>query len=109
MRCAGCKFSQSSSLQFLSHGNVVTVHDSLQTLKADACEDLMVQLTVFTEHKEDDYGEFMNKFDNIRLEFDDLSDCFEVVKNLVIDTASEPYLLSILQHLLFIRDDTTVR
>lgn len=78
-------------------------------MKEDACEDLMVQLNVFNEHKEDDYCEFMNKFDNIRLEFDDLTDCFEVVKNLVIDTPSEPYLLSILQHLLFIRDDATVR
>lgn len=69
----------------------------------------MVQLNVFNEHKEDDYMEFMQKFDNIRLEFDDLTDCFEVVKNLVIDTQAEPYLLSILQHLLFIRDDTVVR
>jgi diaphanous 2 len=69
----------------------------------------MVQLNVFNEHKEDDYIEFMNKLDNIRLEFDDLTDCFEVVKNLVIDTPSEPYLLSILQHLLFIRDDTVIR
>ena len=78
-------------------------------MKEDVCEDLMVQLNVFNEHKEDDYLEFMNKLDNIRLEFDDLTDCFEVVKNLVSDTPSEAYLLSILQHLLFIRDDTFVR
>ncbi|XP_065220631.1 protein diaphanous isoform X2 [Planococcus citri] len=85
------------------------LYDILDTLEKDANEDLMVQLRVFLEHKDEDYFEFMQKFDHIRLEFDDLSDCFEVVKNLVADTAAEPYLLSILQHLLFIRDDALVR
>lgn len=69
----------------------------------------MVQLKVFLDHKDEDFFEFMQKFDNIRLEFDDLSDCFEVVKNLVSDTPAEPYLLSLLQHLLFIRDDALIR
>lgn len=78
-------------------------------MEKDANEDLMVQLKVFLDHKDEDYFEFMQKFDNIRLEFDDLTDCFEVVKNLVTETSAEPYLLSILQHLLFIRDDTLIR
>lgn len=69
----------------------------------------MVQLNVFNEHKEDDYMEFMQKFDNVRLELDDVSDCFEMVKNLVMDTPSERYLLSIVQHFLYIRDDAFIR
>lgn len=40
---------------------------------------------------------------------DDMQDCFEVLKNTTLDTPSEPFFLSILQHLLFIRDDVTVK
>ena len=49
------------------------------------------------------------RFDNIRLELDDVNECFELVKNLVMDTPAEPYFLSILQHLVCIRDDALVR
>ncbi|XP_066990875.2 protein diaphanous isoform X2 [Anabrus simplex] len=83
--------------------------DIIDTLDADASEELAVQLKVFNDHKEDDYGEFIQRFDNVRLELDDINDCFEVIKNLVMDTTAEPYLLSILQHLLFIRDDVLIR
>ena len=74
---------------------------------------------VFYEHKEEDFDEFaqrlvcfsrpghivnlMVRFDNIRLELDDVNECFELVKNLVMDTPAEPYFLSVLQHLVCIR------
>ena len=45
----------------------------------------------------------MVRFDNIRLELDDVNECFELVKNLVMDTPAEPYFLSVLQHLVCIR------
>lgn len=61
------------------------------------------------DHKEEDYYEFIQRFDNVRLDLDDVNDCFETVKNFIMDTPAEPYLLSILQHLLFIRDDSAVR
>jgi len=59
--------------------------------------------------KEEDYYEFVQRFDSVRLELDDVNDCFEVVKNLVMDSPAEPYFLSVLQHLLFIRDDAQIR
>lgn len=40
---------------------------------------------------------------------DDMNDCFEVLKNIAVETSAEPYLLSILQHLLYIRDDHLFR
>lgn len=43
------------------------------------------------------------------MEIDDINDCFEVLKNTTLDTPAEPYFLSILQHLLFIRDDYYIR
>lgn len=78
-------------------------------MEKDAEKDLAVQLKIFIDHKEEDYYEFIQRFDNVRLEVDDVNDCFEVVKNLVMDSPAEPYLLSILQHLLFIRDDVLIR
>ena len=38
-----------------------------------------------------------------------MNECFELVKNLVMDSPAEPYFLSILQHLVCIRDDALVR
>lgn len=83
--------------------------DILETLEKDASEDLEKHLKIFLDHKEEDYYEFIQRFDNVRLDLDDVNDCFETIKNFVMDTPSEPYLLSILQHLLFIRDDSVVR
>ena len=38
-----------------------------------------------------------------------MNECFELVKNLVLDTPAEPYFLSVLQHMVCIRDDIMVR
>lgn len=43
------------------------------------------------------------------MDFDDMSDCFDVIKNIVAGTEAEALLLSILQHFLFIKDDVSVR
>ncbi|GAB0089028.1 protein diaphanous [Sergentomyia squamirostris] len=64
---------------------------------------------IFNDTREDDSEEFSQRFDNVRLELDDMNDCYELVKNIVSDTPAEPYFLSILQHLLFIRDDHEYR
>ncbi|XP_074101211.1 diaphanous related formin 1 isoform X4 [Cotesia typhae] len=83
--------------------------DILESLERDDSEDLSRHLKIFNDYKEEDYEEFVQRFDNVRLEMDDVNDCFEVIKNMVMETVAEPYFLSILQHLLFIRDDVQVR
>jgi diaphanous 2 len=82
----------------------VGLADILETLE----KDLATHLKIFNDHEKEDYEEFVQRFDNVRLELDDVNDCFEVMKNMVIDPSAEPYFLSILQ-LLFIRDDALVR
>ncbi|XP_055641138.1 protein diaphanous [Toxorhynchites rutilus septentrionalis] len=72
-------------------------------------ENLEKHFKIFNAFREDDFEEFSNRFDNVRLDLDDMNECFELLKNLVVDTSSEPYFLSILQHLLFIRDDYVYR
>lgn len=72
-------------------------------------ENLTKHFRIFNEIREDDFEEFSQRFDNVRLEMDDMNDCYELLKNIVAETPSEPYLLSILQHLLYIRDDHLFR
>lgn len=72
-------------------------------------ENLTKHFKIFNEIREDDFEEFSQRFDNVRLEMDDINDCFEVLKNIAVETSAEPYLLSILQHLLYIRDDHLYR
>ncbi|XP_073989603.1 diaphanous related formin 1 isoform X2 [Rhodnius prolixus] len=84
--------------------------DQLEELEKNAAsKDLTTQLKIFNDHREDDYYELGQRFDNAKMDFDDIHEVFEVLKNLVLDTPSEPYFLSILQHLLFIRDDAYIR
>jgi len=52
---------------------------------------------------------FIQRFDSLRIEFEAIDDCFELLKNTVENTPAEPFFLSILQHLIFIRDDINVR
>ncbi|XP_054006199.1 protein diaphanous isoform X1 [Hylaeus anthracinus] len=87
----------------------VGLADILEMLEKDESEDLARHLKIFSDHKEEDYEEFVQRFDHVRLELDDVNDCFEVIKNMVMETSAEPYFLSILQHLLFVRDDASVR
>lgn len=87
----------------------VGLSETLEGLGKRDSADLQTQLKVFEEHKEEDFDEFVGRFDNMRLDLDDSSLCFDVLRNSVAETPSEPYLLSILQHLLFIREDPNVK
>ncbi|XP_066562772.1 protein diaphanous homolog 3 isoform X1 [Amia ocellicauda] len=78
----------------------------LNVIKNDALD---IQLKVFEEHKEEDMMEFSHRLEDIRTELDDVSDVFSIVLNLVKDTSAEGYFLSILQHLMLIRNDYFIR
>uniref|UniRef100_I3J2P5 Diaphanous related formin 2 n=1 Tax=Oreochromis niloticus TaxID=8128 RepID=I3J2P5_ORENI len=64
-------------------------------------EELDIQLRVFNENKEEDSIELSHRLDDIRV--------YHLLSNMVKDTASETYFLSILQHLLLIRNDYYIR
>ncbi|CAB3233745.1 unnamed protein product [Arctia plantaginis] len=85
------------------------LYDLIDELRAGAEGARQIQMTVFDNHAAADQDEFLAKFDDVRVDFHDVNECFELVKNLVMDTPAEPYLLSILQHMLFIRDDELIR
>ncbi|XP_055958632.1 protein diaphanous homolog 1 isoform X2 [Patella vulgata] len=81
----------------------------LKQLEESEESELITQVNVFKEHKHADFDEFSQRYDNIRLEMEDPLACFQLISKTVDNTAAEPYLLSIVQHLLCIRDDTHSR
>ncbi|XP_060797730.1 protein diaphanous homolog 3 isoform X2 [Neoarius graeffei] len=85
------------------------LREILPTLGTIRNEALDIQLKVFEEHKEEDMMEFSHRLEDIKSEFDDVGDVFNTVHSLVKDTAAEMHFLSILQHLMLIRNDYFVR
>ncbi|KAI4830063.1 hypothetical protein KUCAC02_001716, partial [Chaenocephalus aceratus] len=69
----------------------------LTTIRNEALD---IQLKVFEEHKEEDMMEFSHRLEDIK---------FDIVQSMVKDSNAEPYFLSILQHLMLIRNDYLVR
>lgn len=68
-------------------------------------EKLLNMLNVFNNAKDEDFEELSQRFDNIRFELDDIDECSNLIRNSVRNTPAENQWLSVLQHLLLIRDD----
>ncbi|KAG5888747.1 hypothetical protein JTB14_032020 [Gonioctena quinquepunctata] len=85
------------------------LYEKLQELKNETNPVIKTQFDVFENRREDDAEEWHERFDKVRLDMDDIQDCYEVLKNMTLETPCEPYFLSILQHLLFIRDDVNTK
>ncbi|XP_055764081.1 protein diaphanous homolog 3-like [Salvelinus fontinalis] len=78
----------------------------LTAIRNDALD---IQLKVFEEHKEEDLMEFSHRLEDIKTDLDDVGDVFTVVQGMVKDSGAEADFLSILQHLMLIRNDYFVR
>ncbi|XP_063794429.1 protein diaphanous homolog 2 isoform X4 [Pseudophryne corroboree] len=81
----------------------------LPHLKEKENEELDIQLKVFDENREDDLLELSHRLRDIRAEMDDINEVYHLLYNMMKDTTSEPFLLSILQHFLLIRNDYYIR
>uniref|UniRef100_A0A8D3BPI3 Diaphanous-related formin 3 n=1 Tax=Scophthalmus maximus TaxID=52904 RepID=A0A8D3BPI3_SCOMX len=79
----------------------------LTSIRNDALD---IQLKVFVEHKEEDMIEFSHRLEDIRSELEyPCSEAADASSSTVKDSSAEPYFLSILQHLMLIRNDYLVR
>ncbi|KAL3270450.1 hypothetical protein HHI36_021001 [Cryptolaemus montrouzieri] len=105
--------SQTDDFEFRMHlrNEIVRngLFDHLADLKKETNPLVKTQFDIFESEKEADADELHERFDKVRLDMDDMQDCFEVLKNTTLETPAEPYFLSILQHLLFIKDDIYTR
>uniref|UniRef100_A0A8C3X448 Diaphanous related formin 3 n=1 Tax=Catagonus wagneri TaxID=51154 RepID=A0A8C3X448_9CETA len=81
----------------------------LPNLKRIKNDGLDIQLKVFDEHKEEDLIEFSHRLEDIKAELDEAYDLYNTLWNTVKETRSEGYFISILQHLLLIRNDYFIR
>ncbi|XP_077142640.1 protein diaphanous homolog 2 isoform X1 [Ranitomeya variabilis] len=81
----------------------------LPHLKEKENDELDIQLKVFDENREDDLLELSHRLRDIRAEMDDINEVYHLLYNMLKDTASEAFLLSILQHFLLIRNDYYIR
>eukprot|EP00062_Callorhinchus_milii_P016462 gi/632967768/ref/XP_007900164.1/ PREDICTED: protein diaphanous homolog 1 [Callorhinchus milii] len=81
----------------------------LPELRRIETEELKVQLNVFDEHGEEDSDDLKTRLDDIRIEMEDVTEVFQMLLNTVKDSKAELYFLSILQHMLLIRNDYQAR
>ncbi|XP_063733036.1 LOW QUALITY PROTEIN: protein diaphanous homolog 1 [Eleginops maclovinus] len=72
-------------------------------------EELRVQLTVFDEQAEDDSEDLKARLEDIRIEMDDVREVFDILVNTVKDSKGETHFLSMMQHLLLVRNDYLAR
>uniref|UniRef100_A0AAX7T7H2 Diaphanous related formin 1 n=1 Tax=Astatotilapia calliptera TaxID=8154 RepID=A0AAX7T7H2_ASTCA len=87
------------------------LRDQLKEVRKIENEELKVQLTVFDEQAEDDSEDLKARLDDIRMEMEYPSngDIFEILVNTVKDSKAEGHFLSLMQHLLLIRNDYLAR
>ena len=108
------------SVSLTSTGTIpsfTSVNNNNQTLRAAARivihkspqQNFLESFQIFFNNKNEDFDEMASRFENIRIDFDNMDDCYRVLRNSVVNTPIESGLLSILQLLLFIRDDQYVR
>ncbi|XP_052005619.1 protein diaphanous homolog 1-like isoform X2 [Xyrauchen texanus] len=85
------------------------LRDLLKELKLIENEELKVQFQVFQEQADDDSEDLRSRLDDVRIEMDDATEVFQVLLNTVKDSKAEPLFLSMLQHLLLVRNDYMAR
>ncbi|KAM4732380.1 protein diaphanous homolog 1-like isoform 2-T2 [Anableps anableps] len=85
------------------------LREQLKEVRDIENEELKVQLNVFDEQAEDDSDELKGRLEDIRIEMDDVKDVFEILVNTVKDSKAENHFLSLMQHLLLIRNDYMAR
>ncbi|XP_058533564.1 protein diaphanous homolog 1 isoform X2 [Ochotona princeps] len=85
------------------------LHQVLQDLREIENDDMKVQLVVFDEQADEDSEDLKGRLDDIRMEMDDSNEVFQILLNTVKDSKAESHFLSILQHLLLVRNDYEAR
>ncbi|KRX69040.1 Protein diaphanous -like protein 2 [Trichinella sp. T9] len=79
--------------------------DVLEIMECSENEDLKLQVKIFTENRDADLDELFQRHENLRIEMDSPRKCYEALEHSLRNSPTSYYFLSILQHLLFIRDD----
>ncbi|KAM9795020.1 protein diaphanous homolog 1 [Neosynchiropus ocellatus] len=85
------------------------LREQLKEVRLIENEELKVQLSVFDDQAEDDSDDLKGRLDDVRIEMDDVREVFDILVNTVKDSKAEQHFLSLMQHLLLIRNDYLAR
>ncbi|XP_043112945.1 protein diaphanous homolog 1 isoform X2 [Puntigrus tetrazona] len=85
------------------------LRDLLKEVRSIENEELKVQLQVFEEQSDEDTEDLRSRLDDVRLEMDDVTEVFQILMNTVKDSKAEALFLSLMQHLLLVRNDYMAR
>ncbi|VDM07494.1 unnamed protein product [Wuchereria bancrofti] len=85
------------------------MYDCVQFLESCTLEAIKKQYDNFCRIKEADFAELVNRFEQIKGEYEEPDCCYSILLAGVKNTRAEGPFLSILQHLLLVTDDIGVR
>jgi hypothetical protein len=83
--------------------------EMLMNLREIQLHDLTTHLDIFEDHKEQDFEEMLHRLNDIRIELSEPEEVFKMLRGLTSGTPAGQPFLSILQHLLLVRDDFYAR
>lgn len=113
MQLINALISRGEELDFRIHIRSELMRLGLRELLAEVRnienEELRVQLQVFDEQAEEDSEDLRSRLEDVRVEMDDISEVFQMLLNTVKDSKAEGYFLSLMQHLLLVRNDYLIR
>ncbi|XP_043982276.1 protein diaphanous homolog 1 isoform X2 [Gambusia affinis] len=113
MQLINALISQAEELDFRIHIRSellrLGLRGVLSEIRGIENEELHVQLNVFDEQAEDDSDDLRGRLEDIRIEMDDVREVFDILVNTVKDSKAENHFLSLMQHLLLIRNDYLAR
>ncbi|KAM9496057.1 protein diaphanous homolog 1 isoform 2-T2 [Clarias gariepinus] len=113
MQLINALISRGEELDFRIHIRSELMRLGLRDLLAEVRnienEELRVQMQVFDEQAEEDSEDLRSRLEDVRVEMDDVMEVFQVLLNTVKDSKAEGYFLSLMQHLLLVRNDYLIR
>ncbi|XP_076853439.1 protein diaphanous homolog 1-like [Brachyhypopomus gauderio] len=83
--------------------------DLLDEVRVIENEELRVQLQVFDEQADKDSEDLRSRLYDVRVEMSDISEVFQMLLNNVKDSKAEGHFLSLMQHLLLVRNNYMIR
>jgi diaphanous 2 len=102
-------FARCGLVQALQAEKVKLEDDVTSEIQCRESSTLMKQFEIFEYQTRSNFEELDSLVENIETIWDEPKTAFEYLYNIIKDTPAEHCLLSIFQHLLFVRDDVNVR
>ncbi|CAH8494231.1 unnamed protein product [Dicrocoelium dendriticum] len=85
--------------------NQLGIGERLQKLSQSPDEGIQKHISIYQSKAEEDMDALFDRFDAVKCDLDDANQVFQLINRTLSGTKSETKFLSLLQHLLFVRDE----